>query len=79
MDEDKSGPANFSDINNLLCKVFWNQEHPKGLTPMQDDALEETMLWPAMKQSEKGKKPHFFKQTWKEESLIKLWPIRLQH
>lgn len=31
MDEDKSDPANFSDINNVFCKVCWNQEQLKRL------------------------------------------------
>lgn len=65
MDEGKSDPANFSDIKNIFCKVCWNQEQPKPLDAVEDDAFEETMVSSAMKQSKKGKKNWFFKKSWK--------------
>lgn len=77
MDEDKSDPASFSDINNLFCKVCWNQEQLKQLYASAgwciwiDHALASNETkWEGEEREEDMKMG--------EASFIQLLPIRLQ-
>lgn len=81
MDEDKSDPANSSDINNIICKAYWNQEQLKRL-----DANAEWCIWRdhALASNETKRQREeklIFQEDMKirEASFIKPWPIRLQH
>lgn len=80
MGEDKSDPANFSDINNLFCKVCWNQEQPKGLDANAGWCIWRDCVLASNETRGEREEKLIFKKRWKwEASFIKLWPIRLQY